>query len=679
MDAPSSSSGSSSSAPRVAAMLLGIMGMCVVLFVSTRGGGGVMRGGTKTIMSLSTSSSDATLDASSFSFQRDGYDLLPQSFFKLDAKDNTVSYKYLHGYHAIIEPYVPMSMAYIGDTDDLDSSSHYRYSIVSSEKGGGKYVEGYFYPLKSSKSDNSFTVECTAREELVVTLTKYDSKGSVQGTVDMSVLCMYVRRELRELTDDDLDATMDAMYTMWDTTEAKGSEKYGENFHSASWFAEMHDFNAAWIDSDHIHEGLGFLPQHMKMSNLYELSMQAVDPSVTLFYWDFTIETSSVNPSIFNSPMFTEDTFGSLAAPTDSTWGWTYRDDSIKDTYIQNGRWKNTAADKEKVEFEDVGSNPFGYMRGPWNMNPSPNVVRFGGNGAGDLPSCSQYYNWLNVASQGDFLQQASYAPHAATHGNIGGVFGCDMLDTLRDANLILTDAKQMQICYKWGFYLKELYRARFLTPKTDCETNSKLSYDDTTCGFECSKSDKDDMITFLQESISIADYLDPEINDDGWEQVRDFWCTGDAWRIFVGDHLESASPKDPSFWPIHPTQDRLWQLKMMAGGFEDTTWPTTAQSAKYLCNHAQCYDYEDEDSEKGYYAGCCAGHYEDDQLFDHTTGDRTKGYGPTNREVLDDSDPTSSHYKLNYIYSHFDYDHCEDDGYAFASLVKDLASRRRR
>jgi hypothetical protein len=44
-----------------------------------------------------------------------------------------------------------------------------------------------------------------------------------------------------------------------------------------------------WVDLS----GLGFLPQHVKSTNLFESAMQSVDPSVSLFYWDFTIESAN--------------------------------------------------------------------------------------------------------------------------------------------------------------------------------------------------------------------------------------------------------------------------------------------------------------------------------------------------------------------------------------------------
>ena len=49
------------------------------------------------------------------------------------------------------------------------------------------------------------------------------------------------------------------------------------------------------------------------------------------------------------------------------------------------------------------------------------------------------------------------------------------------------------------------------------------------------------------------------------------------TWTPFTpGEQIESASPIDPSFWPIHPTMDRLLQYKRMAMDFTWTTWGTS-------------------------------------------------------------------------------------------------------
>lgn len=114
----------------------------------------------------------------------------------------------------------------------------------------------------------------------------------------------------------------------------------------------------------------------------------------------------------------------------------------------------------------------------------------------------------------------------------------------------------------------------------------------------------------------------------------REFVCNGDGAKIFVGDHVESASPADPSFWPIHPTLERLLQAKYMSGGFNDNSWPTDSVN-EYVCDKANCYEEIDGEQVVDYYDACCYGHYETDQLLDFVNADKTSGYGLTNKQVL--------------------------------------------
>lgn len=71
------------------------------------------------------------------------------------------------------------------------------------------------------------------------------------------------------------------------------------------------------------HDGLGFLTNHIMLTNTFEYSLQRVNPKLTVPYWDFTVETSTSNgldadtpePQSY-SPMFTSEYFGS-ADPED--------------------------------------------------------------------------------------------------------------------------------------------------------------------------------------------------------------------------------------------------------------------------------------------------------------------------------------------------------------------------
>jgi hypothetical protein len=107
-----------------------------------------------------------------------------------------------------------------------------------------------------------------------------------------------------------------------------------------------------------------------------------------------------------------------------------------------------------------------------------------------------------------------------------------------------------------------------------------------------------------------------------------------------------------------------------MAGGFEDETWATDSAN-DYVCAKALCYE-SDYGSGKDYYADCCYGHYENDQMLDFVSGEKNSGYGPTNKEVLDGTDPTSADYSMTYIYDHFKWDHCEED---FDAEIASLAA----
>jgi hypothetical protein len=524
----------------------------------------------------------------------------------------------------------------------------------------------------SGEGGTNFTLPCNPYEKFDITIS-CTKDGEHKGDAYLSATCLYVRREIRQLSDADLDAAINAMYAIWSHSESEGQEKYGEDFHAIDWFAGMHLFNSAWKDGDHFHEGLGFLPQHIKSTNLFEKAMQAVDRSVTLFYWDFTMDNQE-GLNLRDSPMFTEKTFGEIREPADSYWGWTYRNDSIYSASIKNGLWEKLRSIENP--YNDI-PNGFGYMRAPWNMNPSPYVSRFTPTDT-EVPGCSSYYSWLGNDDFSTFMKDAGYGPHGSTHGSIGSLYGCDAMDELREAGVIESEDKQLTICSKWGFYIKELYRGNYIKPDKDCTADSSLSFDGVECGFQCVSSMSDSLLSFLKEEISLKNYVPSDIGLEGWTKFADFICTGNGYKLFVGDHLESASPHDPSFWPIHPTQDRLLQLKYMTGGFAAFTWPTDVSfGGDYVCNHANCYDYNNWDSNtKGFKNECCYGHFEDDQMLDFISGNRSKYYGQTNKEILDSIDPVTS-YSQTYVYADFSFDHCT--GQDFDSLISTLYTEHKR
>lgn len=92
---------------------------------------------------------------------------------------------------------------------------------------------------------------------------------------------------------------------------------------------------------------------------------------------------------------------------------------------------------------------------------------------------------------------------------------------------------------------------------------------------------------------------------------------------ILIGDHLEAASAYDPSFWPIHPTLERLWQVSLLSFFPFDCTpvsllrllpfFPPTCTQWKKLNNK---FDSEDWPSLSiSIYGDGCSGHAQDDVI----------------------------------------------------------------
>lgn len=582
-----------------------------------------------------------------------------------------MTYSVLASHVAVIEPYADMYLSLF--SFDYSDRYDYKYTICPMQSNNPKDCAlGWIF---QGEYDAPVNIECSPYDIYSISVTEYNADGRYpRNQFSGTAICLYVRREIRSLTESDLNATMDAMFTMWDISEHEGSKKYGSNFHAASYFVEAHEFNSAQQDSDHMHEGIGFLPQHIKLTNIFDLSLRSINPAVTVPYWDYTIDRYS-SSNIAESFVFQPETFGTLTQPASQFWGWTWRNDSIESGKIPDGRWKDIKVDKN-TKYKDL-KNSFGTVRGTWSTNPSEYVSRFASKSP-VLPSCSTYYSWVQKNDIGSFFYTANNDPHASTHGAIGGSFGCDAFDDMRKGGYLKNPSSQVSLCSQWGFYMKDLYRNNYISIKDEGCSFDSYEKEDIDCGFQCNEDTYDDMSSFIK-SIFNSEWTPPTMTDAGWDAWRDFICEGDAHLIFFGDHLDpSVSPSDPSFWPIHPSQERLLHAKYATGGFDDDVWPSDP-IGDYVCSLASCYeaDYDKTD----YFDECCYGHYEYDQLLDFVNGDKDSGYGPTNHDILVGTKVTDADsYNMDYIYDSLAWDHCDEDfDTLFTSLWSASSIRRRR
>jgi len=316
-------------------------------------------------------------------------------------------------------------------------------------------------------------------------------------------------------------------------------------------------------------------------------------------------------------------------------------------------------------------------MRAPWNLNPSPYVSRFSSRTdvAKDLPACLSHYKLLSSTSLMSFSYDIAYAPHAGAHSLSGGTYGCDKFSPLLSAGYLEDEDALYSLCGKWVFFLKEFYRNWNALPNTDgctAPTEEELAADGSFfCGWQCDGGNNTANLEanlFAKLSSYVPEDMSSNSSHEGWGAWREFVCSGDAGMIFSGENLESASPADPSFWVIHPTLERLYQAKMLSGGFEDSEWASDAEN-DYVCDKQYCY----QDDVYGYWQECCDGHFSSSQLID-ASGDRCSYFGQTNADTLASTDASQASYALSYVYASFDWGHCLDAlGLDFAALSADL------
>jgi len=176
-----------------------------------------------------------------------------------------------------------------------------------------------------------------------------------------------------------------------------------------------------------------------------------------------------------------------------------------------------------------------------------------------------------------------SLKPHGSTHVNIGGLYGCGQFKKFYDKGYFDSLQEMSVLCNNWGFQMKELFRAGYLELPRLCDAGSMDYHSTSLCKFSCT-ANNDTIIGALR---FVEAHTAENMSDAAWAEWYDFVCNGDASLIFEGDHLESSSPGDPSFWVIHPLIERALHLKLNQGDLGSRVWPTEKAE---VCLTNKCY-----------------------------------------------------------------------------------------
>jgi hypothetical protein len=472
---------------------------------------------------------------------------------------------------------------------------------------------------------------------------------------------------------------MEAMHTLYVVSVEDGIAQYGEEYQAIDYFVSKHLSNSVPDKHhDYMHDGMGFLTQHISITNEFEMAIQVVNPAVSMPYWDFTqdyvkiremakLEERAIDYSdLWTLDMWTSDFFGSSIGSSLHT--------------VTEGRWAYTRVPKA-VTKDALDANAYGFMRAPWNVQSSPYVTRYhtmcgesiGGVDSYDKnvwPTCKMHHSAVfDIDAYAEFVPTMAYIAHAGIHFMLGGSGG-GSCETWMDDLKQIDGSKIKMIKSQTPFLLRNVWRYDLCTLPSaeDCDDSvSEGGASGSNCMLSCTGCENDE---FTDDQLSdftqwfTADVTKGMTSKELQLVARKVFCDS---KILVGEHLEASSPVDASFWPMHPTLERLMQYKQLVRPFKDVTWDASTYRSDWTseCKWALTFaDVEGID---------CQGHGANDvtagsvSVLDESTGVFTTKR-MTNYDLMEVTKSENT-IKLPYVYDTFTYAHCELEGIKFPKV----------
>jgi hypothetical protein len=582
-------------------------------------------------------------------------DLNQSSGFSLEITNEypAIASKAVYGWKHIAEPYKTSTLTSSTLCSSCDASEYtFTWTIQhtdfrgettldSTQVGVGLSVINYEFELAGQEYD----VSCTA------------VKGTETISFTEAVMSKYVRREIRQLTTSDREKFLAATELFHRTDADEGRKLYGSKFTNYKESVVKHLARMTLDGCTPFHGHNTFLTAHESFILEFEQSLQAIDPSISMTFWDFTIDTEKyghITNIAESSPIFKDDWFGPL-------------DNSANSEALTSKYFSNLPVPRDTSQPEHNG---YGFITDVTNANPSSVVTRSssicGLPTKSRLSGCAELNAIFLAQDLTSFRAQIENNFHATMHVGLGGVTECAV--SLADAvtNDAIGGTTRPALFESIGMMANTLWRTMELSGTMTCATDCDLDTAFSDC--DCSCADVDTMSSdeikdqaylklagvgmtqmLMSETatssyfttdastgkITLADATSDE-NDEFWAWMLQFTCHPGKMGPFA---TPLAANNDPIFWVTHATWGRFWhyvQLNEDLWSNFDSTWGYEATNCELMLN------YDDLLPFTGFAA----------------KDDPTKRY--SNRELVSLFAPTNP--ELPYIYSELTWEHCGID-----------------
>mmetsp|Transcript_13049 Transcript_13049/g.16736 ORF Transcript_13049/g.16736 Transcript_13049/m.16736 type:complete len:694 (+) Transcript_13049:149-2230(+) len=272
----------------------------------------------------------------------------------------------------------------------------------------------------SEKNDQASEISAIFTRPGKLYTVKVVEEGGANRSFEFEVICKYVRREIRDLTDEDRETFLNALHTFYTIPLEEGRSKYGERFINSKKLTLKHVQQYATPDGSFCspwHHGMTFMNGHMAFALWTEQALQLIDPTIALPYWDYVKDSEEYGNGFEESEIFTDDYMGVY----------------MSYPFKSSGRWEDLSVSTVESESDKyhIRWNSYGVVT-DWYNNNNETVLTRSNLMCGlkmslvTMPDCRDLHDVLKSFSLESAYNEFELEIHdGGLHSLLGGFFNC--------------------------------------------------------------------------------------------------------------------------------------------------------------------------------------------------------------------------------------------------------------